>query len=54
MREYKKIVAWQLAHELTLCVYKASQHFPSDERFGLTSQIRRAAPSGKRQGSSAA
>ena len=43
MREYKKIVAWQLAHELTLCVYKASQQFPPEERYGLTSQVRRAA-----------
>jgi four helix bundle protein len=43
MREYKKIVAWQLAHELTLGVYQASQRFPSEERFGLTSQVRRAA-----------
>ena len=40
-REYKKVVAWQRAHELTLAVYQYSKRFPNDERFGLTSQLRR-------------
>lgn len=42
MRDYKKIVAWQRAHQLTLLVYKNSQNFPTEEKFGLTSQLRRA------------
>jgi four helix bundle protein len=33
---------WSSAHELTLALYKATRSFPSDERFGLTAQIRRA------------
>ena len=34
---------WRLADELAFQVYKATQHFPKVEMFGLTSQIRRAA-----------
>lgn len=36
---------WQKAHQLVLGIYKISQNFPDDERFGLTSQIRRASVS---------
>ena len=43
IRDYKKIVAWQRAHLLTLEIYSQSKHFPRNERFGLTSQLRRAA-----------
>ena len=34
---------WRLADELAFQVYKATKHFPKEEMFGLTSQIRRAA-----------
>ena len=44
-RNYKNIVAWQRAHEVTLAVYKCTQGFPEVERFGITRQIRRAASS---------
>jgi four helix bundle protein len=40
---YERLHAWRECHELALAVYRATQSFPSDERFGLTSQIRRAA-----------
>ncbi len=43
MRDYKKIIAWQRSHDLTLQVYQHTKYFPDDERFGLTSQLRRAA-----------
>ena len=36
---------WQRGHELVLAVYQVSARFPADERFGVTSQIRRAAVS---------
>lgn len=43
MRDYRKIIAWQRCHEVTLCVYAITRGFPNDERFALTSQLRRAA-----------
>ncbi len=45
MRDFKKLVVWAKAHELTLAVYTETDHFPKEERYGLTSQIRRAAAS---------
>jgi four helix bundle protein len=45
MQDFRKLEVWQIAHLLTLDVYTATKTFPSDERFGLTSQIRRACSS---------
>ena len=45
MRNYEDLQVWQKAHTLTLEIYKNTRCFPSDERFGLTSQIRRASAS---------
>jgi len=45
MRNYKDLRVWDEAHQLTLAIYKATQPFPKEERFGLTSQIRRASAS---------
>lgn len=42
---FQRVIAWQKAHEFVLLVYKISKHFPENERFGLTSQLRRAAVS---------
>ena len=36
---------WRAAHEFVLMVYKATNGFPKNEQFGLTSQMRRAAVS---------
>ena len=36
---------YKKAHNLALRLYKITQHFPSEEKFGLVSQIRRAASS---------
>jgi len=38
-------VAWQKAMELVVEIYRATRTFPADERFGLVSQLRRAAVS---------
>ncbi len=42
-RRYRDLVAWQRSHELTLTIYEQTQRFPTEERYGLTSQLRRAA-----------
>lgn len=43
MKDYKKLVVWEKAHKLVLFIYGITKTFPSEERYGLTSQIRRAA-----------
>ena len=45
MRDFKKLNAWQKAHQLVLDVYEETRLFPPDERFGLTNQVRRSAAS---------
>ena len=45
MQDFRNLDVWKKAHELTLEVYRASRSFPNDERFGLTSQLRRGAAS---------
>lgn len=42
---HRKLTAWQLGMDLVEEIYRLSRRFPSDERFGLTAQIRRAAMS---------
>jgi four helix bundle protein len=41
--DYRKLKAWKKAHELAILVYRATECFPSTERYGLVSQMRRAA-----------
>jgi len=45
MRNFNTLKVWQKAHELVLDVYRHTQGFPSEERFGLTAQLRRSAAS---------
>lgn len=45
MRDFRKRRVWHSAHELTLVIYRATRNFPKEELYGLTSQLRRAAPS---------
>ncbi len=45
MKNYKELEIWKKSVGLALATYKVTNAFPSDERFGLTSQIRRAATS---------
>lgn len=42
MQNYKDLKVWQRAHELVLRLYGVTRTYPSDERFGLVSQLRRA------------
>lgn len=45
MQDFRKLDVWREAHASALAVYSATQTFPSSERFGLTSQMRRSAAS---------
>ena len=43
MAPYERLHAWRESHELALAVYQVTKTFPTEEQYGLTSQIRRAA-----------
>jgi four helix bundle protein len=45
LRTYRELDAWQQGIALVERCYKQTKTFPSDERFGLTAQLRRAAVS---------
>lgn len=45
MRPHERLEVWQSAVDFVVTVYKETERFPTEERFGLTSQIRRAAVS---------
>jgi four helix bundle protein len=45
MQDFENLIVWRKAHDLTLAAYKASASFPGEERYGLTSQLRRATSS---------
>jgi four helix bundle protein len=45
VKDYRKLHVWEKSHRLVLSVYAITSSFPVDERFGLTSQLRRAASS---------
>lgn len=42
LRNYKELNVWQRSYQLCIKLYKLTAKFPNDERYGLTSQIRRA------------
>jgi four helix bundle protein len=43
VKSYKDLVVWQRAVELSVSIYAITEKFPGAERYGLTSQMRRAA-----------
>lgn len=45
MKTFRELTVWQQAHELVLGIYRATTTFPSHERYGLVSQMRRSATS---------
>jgi four helix bundle protein len=59
VQRFTELKVWQRSHALVLQVYRLTRGFPADERYGIMSQLRRAALSvptniaegSKRQGS---
>jgi four helix bundle protein len=45
IRNYRDLNVWQRGMDIALHVYQVTKDFPADERFGLSSQLRRAAAS---------
>jgi four helix bundle protein len=45
MRPHEKLDVWNKAMDFVVSVYKITESFPKEEKFGLTSQVRRAAVS---------
>ena len=45
MSDYRNLIVWKRAHTFALEVYLSTKSFPDSERFGLTTQLRRAATS---------
>jgi four helix bundle protein len=45
MRPHEKLDVWKKAVEFVVTIYRDTKNFPTEEKYGLTSQIRRAAVS---------
>ncbi len=45
MQDFKKLEVWFRAYKFSLEIYKVSMSFPTEEKFGLTAQLRKAATS---------
>lgn len=43
MEKFKQLKVWQKAHGLVKDIYKITKDYPQEEKFGLVSQMRRAA-----------
>jgi four helix bundle protein len=45
LKNYKELKVWKKSYELCLEIYRITAKFPKEEKYGLTSQIRRSAVS---------
>ena len=45
VKSYRDLIVWQKAMDFVEAVYRVTQKFPSEEKFSLTAQLRRAAVS---------
>ncbi len=43
VKSFRDLIVWQKAHRLVLSIYKITSNFPDSEKFGIISQMRRAA-----------
>ncbi len=41
-RDYRDLIAWKKAFELSLVIYQETASFPVEEKYGITSQLRKA------------
>ena len=41
-RDYRDLIAWRKAFDLAVSIHKETAMFPMDQRYGFTSQLRRA------------
>ena len=44
-QDYRDLIVWKRAIELTTMIYKLTKTYPTDEQYGLSSQLRRASVS---------
>lgn len=45
IQSYRDLVVWQKSMDLAVSIYKRTKKYPKEEKFGLVSQMRRAAAS---------
>lgn len=45
MRDFRRLKVWRKSHQLVLDIYEHTGSFPTEERYGLISQVRRSAVS---------
>ena len=43
IQKFSDLIAWQEGHKLVIGIYEHTKNFPSEEKFSLTSQVRRSA-----------
>jgi|SRR5210317_178606 four helix bundle protein len=43
LKNFKELKVWEKAYQLCLDLYKATAEFPNEEKYGLSSQMRRSA-----------
>jgi len=44
-KPHRKLEVWRVSMDTTILIYELTKQFPDDEKYGLTSQMRRAAVS---------
>jgi four helix bundle protein len=45
MKDFRQLMVWGKAHQLTLEIYRTTASFPREEVYGITSQMRRCSSS---------